>query len=246
MVIKSLQQAFGALFSFRTWLVVLLPPLGTGLFLSILFFVSWRPLTLFVAGGISQWAWVHWLGDIVGQPEAFSVIFSGAFLVLLFIPILFVSILLVTSLFVTPIVLREVAVRYFPDLERKKGGSNFGSIGNSLRALSLFIVLFILSIPLWFIPGLQLVIPAVLVIWMNKKIFVYDVLQDFASKEERLAIEKREALGLWGLGALLVIFSYIPLAFVILPVFSAFAYSFYALNSLSDLRNVVRNDVRKT
>lgn len=238
MVIKSLQQAIRALFSFRTWFVVLLPPLFTGFLLSILLIVYWNPLSVSVTNTFASWAWMQWLGGVVvGNQNALPAIFSSAFLLMVFIPVLFVSVLLVTSIFVTPLVQREVAIKYFTNLEKKKGGSTLGSLANSLKALMVFVFLFLLTLPFWLIPGMPLVIPAILVIWMNKKIFVYDVLQDYASKEERLKIANQEAAGLWGLGALLVLFSYIPFAFILLPVFSAFAYSFYSLNSLERLRN---------
>ncbi|KYG64771.1 hypothetical protein AZI86_11235 [Bdellovibrio bacteriovorus] len=238
MVIKSLQQAIKALFNFRTWFVVLCPPLLTGFLLSVLLIVFWNSLSVSVTHTFSNWAWVQWLGEVlVGNREALPAIFSSAFLLMVFIPVLFVAVLLVTSIFVTPLVQREVAVKYFSNLEKKKGGSTLGSLANSLQTLTVFVVLFFLTLPLWLIPGMPLVIPAILVIWMNKKIFVYDVLQDYASKEERVLIAKKQSAGLWGLGALLVFASYIPFAFILLPVFSAFAYSFYGLNSLERLRN---------
>lgn len=233
---KSLRQALGALFSFRTWVLVLIPPFLTGFVLSVLFLVYWNPLSAAAISIVNQWSWMKWIENILGYSESISSIFSGTMLILLFIPVLFVTVLLVTSIFVTPLVQREVALNYFKDLEMKKGGSTLGSLWNSLKSLMIFLVLFALTLPMWLIPGMQLVVPTVLIIWLNKRIFVYDVLQDFASKEERCLIEKKESAGLWGLGACLVIFSYIPLAFVILPVFSAFAYSFFGLNSLRNLR----------
>ena len=237
MVIKSLQLAFNALFKFKTWFLVLLPPFVAGFILCVLFLWNWNTLSLSAAGLLGQWAWIEWLATFSGFPEVFTSIFASTVLVLLFIPVLFVVVLLVTSIFVTPLVQREVALRHFQSLEKKRGGSNVGSLWNSLKSLTIFVVLFMLTFPLWLIPGLQLLVPAILIIWLNKKIFLYDVLQDFASKEERMHIAKTHSLELWGLGGLLVVFSYLPLAFIILPVFSAFAYSFFALNALQRLRH---------
>lgn len=236
MVINSLRQAFNALFKFRTWFLVLLPPFIAGFTLLGLFLYYWQPLSIATSNTISQWGWVQWLGNTIGFSEILGAILSSGFLILVFFPVLFVVVLIVTSIFVTPIVQREVSLKYFAKLEKKQGGSNLGSAWNSIKALLVFVCLFVVTLPLWFIPGLQLVVPALLVISLNKKVFLYDVLQDFASEEERKSISKKYSLGLWGLGALLVVFSYLPLAFVILPVFSAFAYSFFALNALEELR----------
>ena len=65
---------------------------------------------------------------------------------------------------------------------------------------------------------------------------MYDVLQDFATSEERLLIEKSESQTLYGMGLLLGLLAYIPLAVFVLPVFSALAYSYYALNELRAIR----------
>lgn len=237
MVLRSLKRAFNALFHFRIWFLLLLPPLITGFILALLFLFFWTPLNSSVAVLLSSWSAMQWLGDLFGSPAVFIAVISSLLLVLLFLPVLFVSVLLVTSIFVTPLVQREVAHKHFKNLEQKRGGSNFGSLWNSLRALGFFVFLFVVTLPLWLIPGLQLVVPALLIIALNKRIFLYDVLQDYASREERKIIEKRYAGGLWGLGALLVIGSYLPLAFIFLPVFSAFAYSFFGLNALEELRS---------
>lgn len=210
MIIQSFSQALKALFSFRTWFVVLWPPLFTGFLLSILFFVYWNPLAVSVTNSFSESSVLQWVGSLIGEPQTVTAIFASAFLILVFIPVLFVSVILVTSVFVTPLVQREVALKYFKDLEKKKGGSTLGSLVNSLKALA---------------------------------VFVYDVLQDFASEEERRIINQTQAPGLWGVGAILVLLAYIPFAFILLPVFSAFVYSFYGLNCLARLRVAFKGDL---
>lgn len=236
MVLNSLRLAFNALFSFRFWLLLLIPPLVAGLLISVLFFIFWSPLNSGMANLLSSFRVIEAASAFLGSGDVLVVILSGVFLFLLFLPILLAGVLVTTSMFVTPLVQREVALKYFPHLAQKHGGSNVGSAWNSVKALLVFVMLFVMTLPLWLVPGLQILIPAFLVVALNKKIFLYDVLQDFASKEERLAIQGRYAGGLWALGAVLVIASYLPLAFVFLPVFSAFAYSFFALNALQALR----------
>jgi uncharacterized protein involved in cysteine biosynthesis len=93
-------------------------------------------------------------------------------------------------------------------------------------------------LPLWFLPGCQIVVPLLLTAWLNKKIFMYDVLQEFASKEERQQILEEESGRLYGLGIILGAFSYIPLVFFFIPVLSALSYTYYGLNELVGRRSM--------
>jgi hypothetical protein len=99
-----------------------------------------------------------------------------------------------------PLLIGRIQKNHFPNLEKKKGGSVVGSIFNSLKATSLYLCFFILTIPLLIIPGMQILLPLILNSYLTKKVFSYDILQDFASTEERqrLLSEKKTDLQVLG------------------------------------------------
>ena len=65
---------------------------------------------------------------------------------------------------------------------------------------------------------------------------MYDVLQDYASREEREQLLKDESKSLYGLGMFLGLIAYIPLAVFFVPVICALSYTYYGLESLKNLR----------
>ncbi len=112
-----------------------------------------------------------------------------------------------------PIVLMRVSQSDFKDLEKKRGGSYSGKYLQCLvRNGNFYLRVFHYS-AFVVASGCQILIPLFLTAWLNRKVFLYDVLQDFASKEERQLIQKKHSEALYGMGLLLGFVSYIPLAF---------------------------------
>ncbi|QDK37484.1 EI24 domain-containing protein [Bdellovibrio sp. NC01] len=238
-ILQALRQSFEALLSLRMFLLVIVPPFVAVLCVLGFFFFVWNSLFNGVSGFLHGFGWLNWIETSTGSPEILSVV-TIIFLVLMFIPLAYLCAVLFTSIFVMPIALKWISESEFKDLEKKRGGSTVGSVWNAVKATIVFVVLFFVTLPLWFLPGCQVLIPLLLTSWLNKKVFMYDVLQDFATAEERAQIEKSESHTLWGMGLLLGLMAYIPLAVFILPVFSALSYSHYALNELRTLREPQR------
>ncbi|WP_413570327.1 EI24 domain-containing protein [Bdellovibrio sp. HCB117] len=234
-ILTSLQQSLRALARPRMALLIFLPPVLSFVFLFALFVSFWAGWISGLTGFFSSLTAVNWMTTLTGLTD-FAYWCSVVFLILLFIPMVFLFAVLMTSLFVMPIVLKWVGEVDFRGLQKKKGGSLLGSIWNTLSATVIFVILFLVTLPLWFLPGLQIVVPLILASWLNKKVFLYDVLQDYASKEERHLIEQKSSKDLYGLGLLLGLLSYIPLAFFFVPVLLALSYTYYCLNALQSLR----------
>ncbi|WP_081112228.1 EI24 domain-containing protein [Bdellovibrio bacteriovorus] len=234
-ILTSLHQSLKALARPRMALLIFLPPVLSFVFLFALFVSFWPAWISGLTGFFSSLTAVSWMTSITGLTD-FAYWCSVVFLILLFIPMVFLFAVVMTSLFVMPIVLKWVGDVDFRGLEKKKGGTLIGSVWNTLSATLIFLMLFVVTLPLWFLPGLQIVVPLMLASWLNKKVFLYDVLQDYASKDERHLIAARNSKALYGLGLLLGLLSYIPLAFFFVPVLLALSYTYYCLNALQSLR----------
>lgn len=157
-------------------------------------------------------------------------------MILLAIPLVLVTATLIVGLVAMPMVVRHVADRDFAHLERRRGGTFVGSLGNTLVSLLGLIALAIVSLPLWLIPPLWPVIPIVLLGFFNQRVFRYDALADHADAAEIHAIIKGDRRWLWSLGMILGLIGYIPFAGLFAPVYSALAFTYYCLGRLATMR----------
>ncbi|WP_413587418.1 EI24 domain-containing protein [Bdellovibrio sp. HCB274] len=234
-IIRTFRRSFESLFSIRLLLLTFVPPILGVIAVFLVFFFYWGSWTVGLEGflqGLWPFQWLHDFTGFEGYVDAVAAIV----LVLLFIPACFLLALILVSIFVLPLALKWIADKDYPHLEKKRGGSLVGSLWNTLYASALFVFWFCLTLPLWLLPAGAVLVPLSLTSWLNKKVFLYDVLQDYASEEERHAIEGMEAKPLFGMGLIIGIFSYIPFALFFLPVFAAICYTHYGLNALTVLR----------
>jgi hypothetical protein len=244
----------------RVILMSLLPlVLMAALALGIGYFY-WEPALDAVRGAMESWAllatMIHWLEGI-GLANLKAVL---APLVVVFIstPVIVVLALLMVAAFMTPSMLGLVAARRFPLLERKHGGSFFGSAVRALWATIAALVALIVSIPLWFVPPLVLIVPPLIWGWLTYRVMSYDVFAEHASVEERRTLLRRHRASLLGMGVITgylgaapsVVWASGAIAIVLAPVlvpiavwiytlvfaFSALWFAHFALTALQALR----------
>ncbi|MFL6661685.1 MAG: EI24 domain-containing protein [Rhizobacter sp.] len=244
----------------RVILLSLLPLLLMAALALLLGYFFWERALDAVSAMIGSWhmmsAFVQWL-DGIG--------FSGlkaaiAPLIVVFVstPVIVVLALLAVATMMTPAIVKLVAQRRFPSLQRSHGGSfvagTFGAIGVTLVAL----IAMALSIPLWFIPPLVLIIPPLIWGWLTYRVMSYDVLAEHASRDERRELIRRHRHSLfvigivsgylgaapslvWVSGVMAVVLApvLVPLAiwiYTLVFAFSALWFAHYALQALQALR----------
>jgi len=117
-------------------------------------------------------------------------------------PLIVVFSLLAVALMMTPALVSLVALRRFPGLERKKGGSFLLSMAWSLGSTLLALAALLASMPLWLIPPLVLVLPPLIWGWLTYRVMAFDALAEHASRAERQEIFRRHRIPLLGLGIL--------------------------------------------
>ena len=220
----------------------------------------WTPSVDTVRALMDSWAVV---GALLGWLDGIG--FGGLKLVLapllvVFVvtPIIVVVSLLVVATLMVPAMLKLVAERRFPTLERKNGGSFAGSLFGGLWATLVALLALLVSIPLWLVPPLVLLVPPLIWGWLTYKVMSYDVLAEHASKDERRELIRLYRGPLLGIGVLTGYLGAAPslvwasgvmviaLAPVLVPVaiwiytlvfaFSALWFAHYALSALQNLR----------
>ena len=207
-------------------------------------------LALVFWGGVFWWFWDVWAGELFKLAQGMGLearlvewgfvwIAHGLITFLLFsllIPAVYVTSLFFAAVFAMPVMLNFVVARDYPDLEMKRGGTFMGGVWNALFAVAVFLILWIVTLPLWLIPFGALVVPTILSAYINRRLFLYDALMDHASREEFAHIKARANGRLFGLGAILGFVHYIPILNFFTPIYIGLAYIHFCLGALQRLR----------
>ena len=207
-------------------------------------------LALLFWGGVFWWFWDGWAGALYRLAQemglearlvdwGFVWIAHSLITLLLFsllLPAVYVTSLFFAAVFAMPLMLNFVVERDYPDLEMKRGGTFMGSVWNALFAVLVFLILWIVTLPLWLIPFGALVVPTLLSAYINRRLFMYDALMDHASAEEFAQIKARDSGRLLSLGALLGFVHYIPILNFFTPIYIGLAYIHFCLGALQRLR----------
>ncbi len=177
----------------------------------------------------------------------------------LLLPFMIVTALVLVGSMAMPAIARHVGQRLHPQLEMRHGGSFAGSLWVSLSAFVVFIIAWLLTLPLNLIPLFALFVQPLLWGWLASRVMAYDALADYADKEERKQIMARHrwpllAIGivtgslgavpglLWLGGVMSVIFFPILAAvavwlYLLVFVFSGLWFQHYCLDALARLRS---------
>lgn len=236
----ALLAASRDLFTRRMIGLVFKPLLGAMLFWGVVAWLGWGHWLAMFRHFYTQIGLLHtdasgavlgWLGGAL----AFLVL--GSALVVLIL----LTALLITSLFAMPAIVDAVARRHYPDLQRLCGGTNTGSLLNAIWATLVYLLLTVLTLPLWFIVPLGgWLLPLLINGWLNARLFRYDALAEHASREEYRALCREDGGALLLMGVVLaalqlvpsVTILLLPLVILLLPVYTALAYVHFALARL--------------
>lgn len=161
---------------------------------------------------------------------------SVVFFILILIPFTYFITLILASLLLVPLLQSTVIKMDFPTLQAKNEGSFFVSLRNSLVATLVFGFGFILGLPLFLVPGGQLLWPLFLNAYVAQKVFPYDALQDFATEAEVDDLLKNESHSFWALGLIASFLFYIPFVNLLSPSLIALSYIYLSLNLLQKKR----------
>jgi hypothetical protein len=240
-VMRALLRAFRSLMHPKLLLLSMLPTLAALISWSSLVLMFWAPLNIWVSGWLRHTAMVDWMlyaarvlfqSDIAGFVPGLSRILI---LVTLW-PLVQATALLLTAVFVMPMMVDHVARRSYPSLERRRGGTFARSVLNGFTGLLVFLVLWMLTLPLWLVPGVVLVLPLLLSSYLNQRMFCYDALAEHADAEELHVLTHGYRFSRYALGGLLGGVNYVPLLGWFAQVFIGLAFVHWGLGTLVAMR----------
>ncbi|MGE5105157.1 MAG: EI24 domain-containing protein [Betaproteobacteria bacterium] len=196
---------------------------------------------VFVAIGMAAWdPLTEWLARALGagaESALWQRIAADAIAVLMFAALAVITAFTALAVLSMPVIVRVVATRDFPTLTPLRGGTVSGSIANAAVALVVYVPLWMLSLPLLFVPPLYAAVSLVLNAWLTQRMFRYDALAEHARREEIAAVLGRSRARLMGLGLVLSPLSLIPVVnILVLPIYAGIAFTELALAELVAFR----------
>lgn len=229
-VLLALGRSTASLGRGRVWLYLLIPTL---LALAVMIALSLFLLEHLVATLLEQppMSWVAswgalWLAHLLASLGGWLAILSASYLLAT----------LLTAIVVMPLLLSHLAAIDYPDVARMGSDSFVASTWNSVWAAILFILGWLLTLPLWLIPGLGLILPLFWMAWLNRRTFAYDALSIHAVPEEWRELRRQHGLPLLGLGLLMAVLTHVPFVGLFAPSLAALVYIHYCLEALRQAR----------
>jgi CysZ protein len=233
-VLQALRAAIRSLVHPTILAVMLVPMVVAGLVWLLVAWLAWDAWSQLVHGWVAAWTPASWAArwDLAWLGTVATV--AGALLVIA--PLVIGTALLIATLFAMPVLLKHVADRDYPALERRRGGTFLGSIGNAVGAIAGFLVLWLLILPFWLLAPIAVLLSLLLSAHLNQRLFRYDALSEHAAAAEMRIIFDRARGRLLLLGLATGLLYFVPLLNLVAPVFAALAFIHLCLHELQALR----------
>lgn len=225
MILKALRNAFKDLTSLQILLMLVLPPIILSAAWIAVVVWNWQWVTAMVESFFKNAEWfklVLKVAPFLMNDSIFNIVNVISFLALLagLFPLAFIGSVLIYSLLANPIVFSVVLKKNYPHLSRFPAPFVPGVVHSVLISV-LFLVLWILSLPLWLVPGGAIVVPLFLSAFVTKKIYAYDSLSELVNPSERKEIENELSGPYWSAGFLCAGLNFLPFAMFLSPIFAA-------------------------
>lgn len=225
-VMLALGRTLASLKQGKVWIHVLIPAvfsllLSIGLAVWALGWIvqqmmAYPPMTLLVGWGLI------WLANILAYLGGWMAIFAVAYL----------TASLLAAIVIMPLMLKHLSETEYRDVAAMGKDSFIAAAVNSVVASILFIVAWLVTIPLWLIPGFSLLVPLLLMGWLNRRTFAYDALSMHATTTEWQAVRAKQKMPLFLLGLTMALLAHVPVVGLLVPALAALAFVHYGLEAL--------------
>jgi len=165
-----------------------------------------------------------WAAAIIG-------VFGGIFI---YYELLLITAVMIVGLIADVVVGRINAKQY--QLEKRGFGTLTGSLLISLRSNAFFIVLFVITLPLLFVPVFNVFVHLFLWVVLIKSPLFYDSIAMFATREEYQTLKSTRRWRTRGIAYLAASLFLIPVVGVFIYVLQLIFFAHYNLQRLADMR----------
>lgn len=133
---------------------------------------------------------------------AFKMVVVPLIAMWILLPLMILTALIFVAVMAMPVIVRHVGSRQYRELETRKGGTLLGSLWMASSSFAIFLLLWLVTLPLALIPPLTFVIQPVLWGWLVYRVMAYDALAEHADAEERKTILRTHRWQLLAIGAI--------------------------------------------
>jgi len=229
-IILALRRTLATLGRGRVWFYFFAPALAAILAMVTLWvFLLGHLIASFIEqppfSWIADWG-ALWLAKVLAALGGWLIILSLSYLLAI----------LITAIIVLPLLLKHLSAVDYPDVALRGSDSLVASTWNSLWAALLYIAGWLLTLPLWLVPGFGLILPFFWMAWLNRSTFAYDALAAHASAAEWKLLRREQGQPLFVLGLLLALLGHLPLIGLLAPSLAALAYIHFCLEALRRMR----------
>lgn len=235
---QAFTRAFVSQLQPRMLLAILMPFLLILLGFVVLTWLLWTPVQTWLTQLLSSWnafqsidTWLISLGLFSLKLYLVPLLALGVLL-----PLAGVLGLVLAAVLVMPLVLSHLQGRDYPDLQKRGSSVSAMSIWNAIWVSGLFVVGWLITLPLWIFPPFAVILPIVWWTFAFTRLLRVDSLIEHATADERKYLWQKLGRSYWALGLIIALFNLFPPAWIILPVFSALVFAHFSLENLRRLR----------
>lgn len=232
-IVNALARATVNLFHPRIFWLWSWPLLVAGIFWWVVSTYFWTPASGWILANLPVTDLQNWLE--ASRLQAIADGIESVINVVIFTILIIVTSMILTALFAMPGLVNFVAQRYYPDMVRAHGGTVIGSLRTVASTFVVFVLIWIVTLPLWFI-GIGLLAPLLAATYMNQSLFCYDALSEHASKTELSELMVVDRPARWGLGLLTGLIQFVPVLNFFTPTLTALAFIHFELARLAKRR----------
>lgn len=207
--------------------------------LVVMCWLAWTPVTHWLLTTLAETPWLghvnHWLftASLFSFKFFLAPVLAGA----IFLPLAGMLGLIISAIWVMPMVLRHVERRDYPGLVRRGRYPTLVSAWNAIWVGLLFIVGWLLTLPLWLFPPLGMLLSVFWWAFAFSRMLRVDAIVEHASADERRAMLKQRNTGFWVIGLVCGVVNLLPPAWIVLPVFGTLVFAHYGMNALVQRRS---------
>lgn len=198
------------------WLVAAVLWLGT--------LIDWlnaeTPLA-WLAATLGNWH-LGWVASLLAFVGAWVILLAGAYLVAV----------IVAGVWALPAMVAQLAATDYADVAPRGRDSLLLSVGVTTRATALYLLGWLLTLPVWIVPGMAVVHSFFWLAYLNRATFAYDALAVHASADEWQRLKTRHGGRFWTLGLIAALLAHVPLIGLFAPALAAMSFVHYGFDAL--------------
>ncbi|WP_028884650.1 EI24 domain-containing protein [Taylorella asinigenitalis] len=239
-IFRALKNGFETMFHPKMIFAAFLPLIASVAAFVIFCIFIWSDVSSWLITSTSDWWILNQIGillnDVGLNAGGFGEFFAWIITLICVIVLSLIIGLVIAGILVTPLAVNLISKNHYPYLTRDGKYATGISILNSIKVTVIFALGWLITLPLWLIPGLSIVLSLFWISYAYANMTKVDAIVEHATPEERKYVISNYKSGFWIIGFICALLSLIPLLGLIMPVYSIISCTHYGLALLDKIR----------